>query len=99
MALTEHCAIMLNRERSGFNADPLGTRVRKVSGPKSDNLSFNMRPPGVRLVADARLQPTSGGEAIPTKSVISHNVLACGFKRTHKPMRAQEAARQSVAGR
>ena len=26
---------MLNyRERSGFNADPLGTRVRKVSGPK-----------------------------------------------------------------
>ena len=34
MALTEHCAIMLNRERSGLNADPFGTRVRKVSGPK-----------------------------------------------------------------
>ena len=44
----------------------------------------------------AYFKHTSGGEAIPTKSVIS---LACGFKRTHKPMQAREAARQSVAGR
>ena len=51
------------------------------------------------LVADARLQPTGGGEAIPTKSKFFFNALACGLKRTLKPMRAQEAARQSVAGR
>ncbi len=51
MALIEHCAIMLNyyRERSGFNADPLEPGNVKFRAPKSDNLSFNMRPPGVRF--------------------------------------------------
>ena len=43
----------------------------KVIGPESG------------LVADARLQPTSGGKAIPTKSVISLNALACERERPH----------------
>ena len=69
-------------------------------GPQSRTIScLTCGRPESGLVADARLQPTSGGEAIPTKSVISLNALACGFKRTQKPMRAQEDARQSMAGR
>ena len=49
-------------------------------GPQSRTISLSTcGRPESGLVADARLQPTSGGEAIPMKSVISLNALACGF--------------------
>ena len=56
----------------------------KFRAPKSDNLSSTYGRPESGLVAEARLQLTSGGEAIPTKNISSLSVLARGLMRTHK---------------
>ena len=76
--------MLSNRERNGFNADPLEPGYVKFRAPKSDNLSLTYGRPEPGLVAEARLQLTSGGEAIPTKTINSLSVLARGLMRTYK---------------
>ena len=92
MALTDHWANMLsNRERNGFNADPSEPGYVKFWAPKSDNLSLTYGRPESGLVAEARLQLISCGEAIPTKKINSLSVLARGLMRTHKAAASAKA--------
>ena len=100
MALTEHWADMLsNRERNGFNADPLEPGYVKFRAPKSDNLSLTYGRPESGLVAEARLQLTSGGEAIPPKTLIPLLYWRADLGAHTKPMRARKPARWYIAGR
>ncbi len=66
-------------------ADPLELGYVKFWAPKSDNLSITYGRPESGLVAEARLQLTSGGEAIPTKMCVPLvYLLARGLMHTHK---------------
>ena len=86
-----------NRERNGFNADPLEPGYVKFRAPKSDNLSLTYGRPESGLVAEARLQLTSGGEAIPTKMYVPLvYLLARGLMRTHKADARSAKARTLV---
>ncbi len=95
MALTEHWAYMLsNRERKGFNADPLEPGYVKFWAQKSDNLSVTYGRSESGLVAEARrLQLTSGGEAIPSKTLIPLLYWCVDLGAHTKRMRTRKSAR------
>jgi hypothetical protein len=86
MALIERWAYMIsNRERNAFNADLWVPGFAKSWAPKSDNLSFIIGRIESSLVAEARLQRPSGGEAIPPQiTLLTHQcagVQSCAHTR------------------